>query len=78
MTLDEVLATEVVYAEDVDKAEIIPVLVDRRAHDRIVLVRAHLMGGPSLTTYPLISEYNKRWRCWTARPTDKQREATSW
>lgn len=78
MTLEEVLATEVVYAEDIDKAEIIPVLVNRRAHDRIVLVRARLMGGPSLTIYPLISEYGKRWRCWTSRPTDEQREAVPW
>lgn len=78
MTLMEVLATEVVYAEDIDKAEIIPVLVDRWAHDSIVLVRARLMGSPSLTIYPLISEYGKRWRCWTSRPTDEQREATPW
>lgn len=78
MTLEEVLATEVVYAEDIDKAEIIPVLVSRRSHDRIVLVRAHLMGGPSHVIYPLISEYGKRWRCWTSRPTDAQREATPW
>lgn len=78
MTLEEVLAAEVVYAEDIDKAEIIPVLVDRRAHDRIVLVRARLMGGPSLTIYPLISEYGKYWRCWTSRPTDEQREAEPW
>jgi hypothetical protein len=78
MTLQEVLATEVVYAEDIDKTEIIPVLVDRRAHDRVVLVMARLRGGPSLTIYPLISEYGKRWRCWTSRPTDEQREATPW
>ena len=24
------------------------------------------------------SEYNYTWRCWTSRPTDEQREATSW
>ena len=23
-------------------------------------------------------EYGKTWRCWTARPTDEQREATPW
>ena len=23
-------------------------------------------------------EYGKTWRCWTARPTDKQMEATPW
>jgi len=78
MTLGEVLATEVVYAEDIDKAEIIPVLVNRRSHDRIVLVRAHLMGGPSHVIYPLICEYGKRWRCWTSRPTDAQRKAVKW
>ena len=22
--------------------------------------------------------YNKKWRCWTSRPTDEQREATPW
>jgi hypothetical protein len=78
MTLEEVLATEVVYVEDIDKAEIIPVLVSRRAHDRIVLVRAHLMGGPSHVIYPLISEYGRRWRCWTSRPTKEQREKVKW
>lgn len=78
MTLEDVLATEVVYVEYIGKAEIIPVLVNRRAHDRIVLVRAHLMGSPSLVIYPLICEYGKYWRCWTSRPTDEQREATPW
>lgn len=24
------------------------------------------------------SDYGKTWRCWTSRPTDKQREATAW
>lgn len=23
-------------------------------------------------------EYNREWRCWTARPTDEQREAVKW
>ena len=23
-------------------------------------------------------DYGKRWRCWTSRPTDEQREATPW
>ena len=78
MTLKDVLATEVVYAEDIDNAEIIPVLVNRRAHDRIVLVRAHRMGGPSHVIYPLISEYGKRWRCWTSRPNEKRRAETPW
>jgi len=24
------------------------------------------------------TDYNKTWRCWTARPTDEQREAVKW
>ena len=75
MTLEEVLATEVVYAEDIDKAKIIPVLVNMQAYDCIVLVRA---DGPSHLIHPLISEYGKRWRCWTSRPTDEQRQAVKW
>lgn len=27
--------------------------------------------------YKLI-DYGKEWRCWTSRPTDKQREETPW
>ena len=75
MTLEEVLPTEVVYAEDIDKAKIIPVLVNMQAYDCIVLVRA---DGPSHLIHPLISEYGKRWRCWTSRPTDEQRQAVKW
>lgn len=32
------------------------------------------------TVYPAfaINEYKKTWRCWTARPTNEQREATPW
>lgn len=25
-----------------------------------------------------LNDYGKTWRCWTARPTDEQREATPW
>ena len=28
--------------------------------------------------YPLIDEYYTRWRAWTSRPTDAQREAVKW
>ena len=28
--------------------------------------------------YLFDSDYGKRWRCWTSRPTDEQREATPW
>lgn len=25
-----------------------------------------------------VSEYGRRWRCWTSRPTDEQRKAVKW
>ena len=36
---------------------------------------------PSITSMRLSpgdKEYGKRWRCWTSRPTDEQREAVKW
>ena len=26
----------------------------------------------------MVDDYNKRWRCWTACPTDEQRKETTW
>lgn len=36
---------------------------------------------PSITSMrisPGDNEYGKRWRCWTSRPTEEQREAVKW
>ncbi len=78
LTPSEVLEAEVVYAEDIDKAEIIPVLVNGRVHDRLSLIRAHLGDGQSHVFYPTIDDYGTRWRCWNERPSDVQREETAW
>lgn len=41
----------------------------------------HMLKVKSFYTEPFLSDgatYNVTWRCWTARPTDEQREATPW
>lgn len=30
------------------------------------------------TTTDILCEYNEKWRCWTARPTEEQRKAVEW
>ena len=74
----QVLSYEVAYAEDIDKDEIIPVLVCGRMNDRIALVRGHLGDSQSHKIYPRIAEYGRRWRLWTQRPSDKLRKAAVW
>lgn len=78
MTLQEVLAAEVVYAEDIDKDEIIPVLINGRMFDSVAMVRAHLLDGRSHLFYPALNDYGKRWRCWTSRPDQATRGAEPW
>ena len=31
-----------------------------------------------ITIWPATELYGAKWRCWTSRPTDEQREATPW
>lgn len=78
LTLAELEHAEIAYAEDIDKDEIIPILVNGRQHDRFNMVRARLGNNPSRVFYPSIFDYNKRWRCWTSRPDNATREATPW
>lgn len=78
LTLAELEHAEVAYAEDIDKDEIIPILVNGRQHDRFNMVRARLGNNPSRVFYPSIFDYNKRWRCWTSKPTKEQRQETKW
>lgn len=78
ITLAELEYTEIAYAEDKDKTDIIPVLVKGRRYDRFAMVKGHLGDGTSHVFHPSIYDYGKRWRCWTARPTDEQREAVPW
>jgi len=78
LTLAEVLESEVLYAEDIDKKDVIPVLFNARWGDQIVLIKPHLYGGRSHKFSVLICDYGKRWRCWSKKPTDKQRLEVEW
>ena len=78
MTLTELEHTEVAYAEDKDKTDIIPVLVKGRKYDRFAMVKGYLGDGTSHVFHPSIYDYGKRWRCWTSRPDQATREATPW
>ena len=44
--------------------------------------RVHCITWPSIAHYKTMfggeSAYGKRWRCWTQKPTDKQRKAEKW
>lgn len=79
MTLEDVEHAEVAYAEDKDKTDIIPVLVLGRMCEHVALVKPHV-DEEAITRMiiPRVDEYDVRWRCWTSRPTDEQREATPW
>ena len=68
---------EVVWLEDIDKDEIIPALVNgmsvgtQRARMCLTLADGEMI-------YPLLAEYNRRWRAWTSRPDDAERRAKKW
>ena len=76
--LAQVFSYEVAYAEDIDKDEIIPVLVGSRINGRIRLVRNPIGDGTPNVIYPRIDEYGRRWRLWTQRPSDELRKAAWW
>ena len=79
LTLEELEHAEVAYAEDKDKTDIIPVLVLGKMCEHIALVKPHF-DEEAITRMiiPRADEYGVRWRCWTSRPTDEQREAVKW
>ncbi len=79
MTLKEVQAlqdNDVVWLEDYDKVSVISAIVNH--------VWKSLPNMVSFTAMPMrevkanMLWYSVKWRCWTSRPTDKQREATPW
>ena len=45
---------------------------------KITFIRHTYDGTQKNEWYVYLKNYNKTWRCWTARPTDEQREATPW
>ena len=82
MTLEEVKnfnRNEVVWLEDIGKAEIIPGIVKGRRvwpFTTVQLTNFMRCDGCTITSYD--GDYNIRWRAWTSLPTEEQREAASW
>lgn len=73
MHVDEIQEFSTVWLEDVDKPEIIPAIYLEPLCGRLGFIQP---GRGML--YPSREDYGKRWRMWTSRPTDEQREATPW
>ncbi len=82
LTLEAAKAVDIAWLEDKDKSEVIPALclghcdyTDGQARTRYIA-----RTGPRTykSVYPLDADYTVRWRCWTEKPSDEQREATPW
>jgi len=65
-----------VWLEDIDKDETVAGMIFDYVPGRFGFKLTDI--GSMDRIYPLIDEYLTRWRCWTSRPTDEQREATPW
>lgn len=82
LTMDEVKnlnRNEVVWLEDIGKAEIIPGIVKGRQvwpFTTMQVTNFMRCDGCTITSYD--GDYNIRWRAWTSLPTEEQREAASW
>ena len=73
MTLEELVRDNVVWLEDYDKENVVPgIYCDGHDGDRVFATKMH--------GYLFVKDddYMIRWRCWTSRPTDEQREAVKW
>lgn len=85
MTLEEVIkhySLPPVFVDDMSAQEdylqdIAPLYFDFPLCDSWVV---HWRGYYSVRTHldDWKASYGKKWRCWTARPTDEQREAVKW
>ena len=77
MTLEEVLSLnrgDYVCLEDIDKSEVLSGLFDEAwAYSECI---TFVLITKTIDVFS--NEYNVRWRCWTSRPTDEQREAVKW
>jgi hypothetical protein len=82
ITLEEVQAlhaNDVVWLEDKGKPNIIPGIVrNRHLWPHSATMVTNFMRGDGCKVTADDDDYGKRWRCWTSRPTDAQREATPW
>lgn len=65
---------DVVWLEDYNKKDVIPAIVSRMG-PMVICIEFALSDRFISVGY---DDYGKRWRCWTSRVTDEQREATSW
>lgn len=65
-----------VWLEDIDKEETVAGMIFDYVPGRLGFKLTY--HGCMDRIYPLIDEYLTRWRCWTSRPTDEQREAIPW
>ena len=65
-----------VWLEDIDKKEIVAGMIFDYVPGRFGFKLTDI--GSMDRIYPRIEDYLTRWRCWTSRPTDEQREAVKW
>lgn len=70
---------DVIWLEDIDKAEVIPAIVCGAPDYSSVLDAVELCAYYRNKYISAITkDYLKRWRCWTARPDEKVRAETPW
>lgn len=82
MTLEEVREWKQpdVWIEN-DKANFIGDYIEPAGRMEFAFLSSIVVGNkkhPDGTPITMDEQYGKKWRCWTARPTDKQREETPW
>lgn len=65
---------DVVWLEDYNKKDVIPAIVSRMG-PMVICIEFALSDRFISVGY---DDYGKRWRAWTSRPTDEQREAVKW
>ena len=65
---------DVVWLEDYNKKDVIPAIVSRMG-PMVICIEFALSDRFISVGY---DDYGSRWRCWTSRPTNAQREAMSW
>lgn len=86
MTLEAVVALpdgSIVWLEDNDKPDVIvgllrDVLLTVNDYIVIVIHFATVRNRLLEVVTAMADDYGIRWRCWTARPTDEQRDEVKW
>ena len=65
-----------VWLEDIYKEETVAGMIFDYVPGRLGFKLTDI--GSMDRIYPRIEDYMTRWRCWSSRPTDEQREAIPW